>query len=852
MKLLAIDGNSIINRAFYGIKLLTTKSGEFTNGIYGFLNILHRLTELEQPDGVAIAFDLRHPTFRHQKYAEYKAGRKGMPPELASQMPILKEVLTAHGYICLEQPGYEADDILGTLARLTDQSGDQCVIATGDRDSLQLVSPTTRVLLAATKAGHPEIIDCTEEWVQNKYGVPPKALIEVKALQGDASDNIPGVAGVGEKTAGDLIARFGNIDYIYEHLTELDIKEGLRAKLAAGQESAFLSRELGTIFCQVPINENIQSYAVRPIDRPALLRLFQRLEFFKMIEKMGLADCGCAPAVTEKTAPLCVCCAPAELAEKCRALGKADLWFDGERFALSVGEAACTIAADAAELHQILADARIAKRVNDAKLLYRYTLQKGLAVENITFDSCLAGYILNPASNAYDLTRLAQEYGAPSAVLEDDADGPAARAALLSAVCDKLESEIAAIECNTLLKDIEIPLARALAKMELAGFMVDTEGIAAYGAELQVKIEELTASIYSQVGYEFNLNSPKQLGVALFEKMGLPCKKKTKSGYSTNAEVLEELRSVHPVVDQLLEYRQLAKLKSTYCDAFAGIADQNGRVHSTLNQTETRTGRISSAEPNLQNIPVKRPEGRKLRRFFTAQPGYVLCDADYSQIELRVLAAISGDAAMARAFNEGVDIHTLTASQVFDMPEVLVTPLMRSQAKAVNFGIVYGIGAFSLAKDIGVTRAEADSYIKGYMRTYPGVAAYMAEVVAKAKQDGYVSTLFGRRRLLPELSSSNGMLRSFGERVARNMPIQGTAADIIKIAMIQIDRRLEKELPAARLILQVHDELIVEAPAADAELAKRILKEEMENAVVLSVPFTVDVGCGTTWYDAKE
>ncbi len=852
MKLLAIDGNSIINRAFYGIKLLTTKSGEFTNGIYGFLNILHRLTELEQPDGVAVAFDLRHPTFRHQKYAEYKAGRKGMPPELAAQMPILKEVLSAHGYVCLEQPGYEADDILGTLARLTDQTGDQCVIATGDRDSLQLVSATTRVILAATKAGHPEIIDCTEEWVQNKYGVPPKALIEIKALQGDASDNIPGVAGVGEKTAGDLIARFGSIDYIYEHLSELEIKEGLRAKLAAGQESAFLSRELGTIFCNVPIDENIQAYVARPINRPALFSLFQRLEFFKMIEKMGLAEGACPPAPTEATAPVCLCCTPAEIAEKCRSLGKADLWFDGENFAVSVGDAACALPTEAPELQQLLADEGVAKRVNDAKLLYRYTLQQGLPVTGITFDTALAGYILNPASAHYDLSRLAQEYAVSPTLVENDTEGPAAQAALLTAVCNKLEQEIAAIGCTPLLKDIEIPLARALAKMELVGFMVDTAGIAAYGAELQVKIQELTASIYEHVGYEFNLNSPKQLGVALFENMGLPCKKKTKSGYSTNAEVLEELRQIHPVVDQLLEYRQLAKLKSTYCDAFAGIADQDGRVHSTLNQTETRTGRISSAEPNLQNIPVKRPEGRRLRKYFTAQPGYVLCDADYSQIELRVLAAISGDTAMQKAFTDGVDIHTLTASQVFDMPEVLVTPLMRSQAKAVNFGIVYGIGAFSLAKDIGVTRAEADSYIKGYMRTYPGVSAYMAEVVAKAKQDGYVFTLFGRRRLLPELASSNGMLRSFGERVARNMPIQGTAADIIKIAMIRVDARLEKELPAARLILQVHDELIVEAPEAETELAKRILKEEMENAVRLSVPFTVDVGCGKTWYDAKE
>ncbi len=851
MKLLAIDGNSILNRAFYGIKLLTTKTGEFTNGIYGFLNILHRLTELEQPDGVAVAFDLRHPTFRHQKYTAYKAGRKGMPPELASQMPVLKEVLSAHGYVCLECAGYEADDILGTLARLTHQAGHSCVIATGDRDSLQLVSDTTRVLLAATKAGHPEIIDCTEEWVQNKYGVPPKALIEVKALQGDASDNIPGVAGVGEKTAADLIARFGNIDYIYDHLAELDIKEGLRGKLAADRENAFLSRELGTIFCQVPIDESIENYAAKPINKPALLRLFQRLEFFKMIEKMGLAQAGATNCNTDEEGITCTVCSAQKLEEVCLQAGVADLWFDGTQFAVSVAGAVCELEPDSALLQQILGNRQIKKRVNDIKQLYRYALQNGLPVENVTFDTCLAGYILNPASGAYDLPRLAQEYAVPFVASEENGT-PAMQAALLTALCNTLETKIAAVGCMPLLQDMEIPLAKVLAKMELVGFMVDTAGILAYGAELQVKIEALTTEIYSQVGYEFNLNSPKQLGVALFEKLGLPCKKKTKSGYSTNAEVLEELRAVHPVVGQLLEYRQLAKLKSTYCDAFAHIADQNGRVHSTLNQTETRTGRISSAEPNLQNIPVKRPEGRKLRQFFTAAPGYVLCDADYSQIELRVLAAISGDTAMAKAFTDGVDIHTLTAAQVFGMPEVLVTPLMRSQAKAVNFGIVYGIGAFSLAKDIGVTRAEADSYIKGYMRTYPAVADYMAQVVAKAKEDGYVSTLFGRRRLLPELASSNGMLRSFGERVARNMPIQGTAADIIKMAMIQVDRRLSAELPAARLILQVHDELIIEAPEADAEAAKRILKEEMENAVRLSVPLTVDVGCGQTWYDAKE
>ena len=842
MKLLAIDGNRIINRAFYGIKLLSTKDGQYTNAVYGFINILNKLLETEKPDGVAIAFDLKAPTFRHKQYAEYKAGRKGMPQELASQLPVMKEWLTLAGYTCIECEGYEADDILGTLSAVCEKSGNECVISTGDRDSLQLISDSTRVLLAATKMGRPEIINYNKAALFEKYGLSPLQMIELKALMGDASDNIPGVAGVGEKTATDLITRYGNIDYIYQNLESLEIKDSVRKKLESGKESAFLSRELGTICKAAPIDERVENYRTKPANTTELARLMTRLEFYKLMEKMGLEpdnrqlqlEIGCEEVkkitVFEKVPQ-----GATELTVFCSEEGAAAVWEDG----------VCRLTPEA--LTKIYKNDSIAKRVYDYKNLYK----KFNEISNISFDALLAGYLCNPSSSSYDIERLAQEYGAVMPEIKGESDEVIKSACLFSATCDRLTEELKKTEQLSLLKEIEIPLARVLGDMELCGFEVDKKGLESLSLELGERISVIEKEIYSLVGYEFNLNSPKQLGTALFEKLGLPAKKKTKSGYSTNAEVLEDLKDKHPAVALLLEYRQLAKLKSTYADGLQECIAPDGRIHSTFNQTEARTGRISSLEPNLQNIPVRTEAGKRLREYFIAPVGRALCDADYSQIELRVLASIANDQNMISAFKSGADIHTATAAQVFSMPVDMVTPVMRSRAKAVNFGIVYGIGAFSLSKDIGVTRAEADSYIKSYLATYPSVAAYMEKTIADAKENGFVTTLFGRRRYLPELNNSNAMLRAFGERVARNAPIQGTAADIIKIAMIRVFERLKKEIPTARLILQVHDELIVECDAPDAKAVCSLLEEEMSNSASLAVELIADSHSGKNWLEAK-
>ncbi len=841
MKLLAIDGNSIINRAFYGIKLLTTKDGRYTNGVYGFINILNRLIEEEKPDGIAVAFDLKAPTFRYKMYEAYKAGRHKTPDELLSQFPILKDWLTKAGYHCIECEGYEADDILGTLADMAENSGNECVIATGDRDSLQLVSNSTRVLLTATKMGRPEITNYTPEALFERYGLTPCEMIELKALMGDSSDNIPGVAGVGEKTATDLISRYHNIDYIYEHLEELEIKDGVRKKLAEGKTSAFLSRELGTICRKAPINNDLTVYRNNERNEAELARLMTELEFFKLMEKMGITPA--SGSLKEEKADKAVATLKVGSAEN--AAESITLYCkDGAFAAVSNG---FVFECNEATLKEILCDNNIAKRVYDYKNLSKLYPQ----MQNVVFDAMLAGYLCNPSASDYTPERLAQEYGAVCPEIEGDKNELLCAAALFDSTCEKLCEVLKSTEQYALLSDIELPLARVLGEMESIGFLVDCEGLKNMGEELAARISVIEQEIYSIVGYEFNLNSPKQLGVALFEDLKITPAKKTKSGYSTAADILEKLQYDYPVVGKVLEYRQLAKLKSTYCEGLLTAVAQDGRIHSTFNQTEARTGRISSLEPNLQNIPVRTEEGKRLREYFLAKEGYVLCDADYSQIELRVLASIANDAAMINAFNGDIDIHTLTASQVFDMPQDMVTPLMRRRAKAVNFGIIYGIGAFSLSKDIGVTRAEAEQYIKGYLATYPAVAKYMDEVISNAKADGFVSTVFGRRRYLPELSSSNHMLRSFGERVARNAPIQGTAADIIKIAMIRVRDRLKKELPDARLILQVHDELIVEAPEEQKDAACKILTEEMENAVNMAVKFCVDAHSGKNWLEAK-
>ena len=866
MTLLVVDGNSIVNRAFYGIKLLSTKNGQFTNAIYGFLTMLDKIKEVSAPDAVAIAFDLKAPTFRHKAYEGYKANRKGMPPELASQMPVLKELLKTLGYKLVECEGFEADDILGTLADECDKRGEKCVIATGDRDSLQLVSDNVTVRLAATKMGKAEAVLYDAEKIKEEYGVTPLQLIDIKALQGDTSDNIPGVSGIGKKGAGDLIQKFGSVDNIYENIDTIDVKPAMRAKLIAGKDSAYMSKMLGTISREAPIDREISHYEVLPVNVDEAVRKLASLELFSLIKKWDLKS-NVSVAETKENSEESIPELDTEpnadnlyksLRENIKAYFTADIDKSGAVILYVYTKEKLCIITDESKarefLLKMLSDDTIEKYTSNSKQLFSYAMKYDTEVKNIAMDIQLSAYILNPSANSYDTSRLMEEYAVGIKYYEDSllyVSEYASNTAFLPKLCSILEDKLSENGQLDLLRNIEIPLARVLASMESYGFRVDKDEIEKYGNMLGEKIFELQKNIYEAVGYEFNINSPKQLGEALFEKLGLPSSKKTKSGYSTSAEVLEGLRYAHPAIDMILEYRSLSKLKSTYCDSLVKVTDDNSRIHSVFNQTETRTGRISSLEPNLQNIPVRTEVGRELRRFFTAEDGWTLADADYSQIELRVLAHIADDSEMIRAFNEGTDVHTVTASQVFNMPVEMVTSAMRSQAKAVNFGIVYGIGAFSLAKDIGVSRKEADSYIKAYLKHYSGVDKYMKAVVEKAKDNGYVDTMFGRRRYLPELTSSNFNMRSFGERVARNMPIQGTAADIIKIAMIRVYDRLKSENMKARLILQVHDELIVEAPENEAEKAAEIIKEEMENAVTLKVPLTADAHIGKTWYDAK-
>lgn len=853
MKLLVVDGNSILNRAYYGIRPLTTKDGQFTHAIYGFLTMLLKIKNDTLPDAVAIAFDLKAPTFRHKAYAGYKAQRKGMPPELACQLQPLKDLLTALGYKLVTCEGYEADDILGTLAKTCEKNGDECVIATGDRDSLQLVSDKVNVRLAATKQGSAVATLYDTQKVIEDYGVEPLKLIDIKALWGDTSDNIPGVAGIGQKGATDLIKKFGSVDYIYEHIDSIDIKDGVRKKLLASKDNAFLSKMLGEIYCEVPIDTDINHYVVSNRDTAAASRMIARLELFSLVDKLGLneADVQTEPQKNDKKI-FSLLHDNDYKSLLCGDKAYFDFKFDGKSATLIISNGEnVLIIDDVKKIEEFFSDDGIKKFAYSSKEAFAFCDKRNIELKNICFDICLASYLLNPSASGYELERLCAEYEYTIPIAENEDDKDYGMYTALESLCNILLEKIKENEQEKLLFEIEIPLARVLARMENIGFEVDKSGIEEYSKVIGDKVCEIEQEIYSLVGYEFNINSPKQLGVALFEKLGLPAKKKTKSGYSTNAQVLDELKNYHPVISLILNYRTLAKLKSTYCDGLLKVIGEDGRIHSSFNQTETRTGRISSTEPNLQNIPVRTELGRELRKFFCAKYGDVLVDADYSQIELRVLADVANDKNMIEAFNNNDDIHAITASQVFNIPLEMVTSVMRSRAKAVNFGIVYGIGAFSLAKDIGVMHKEASNYIKAYLNHYSGVDNYMKTVIEKAKNDGYVQTLFGRRRYLPELTASNHMTRAFGERVARNMPIQGTAADIIKIAMVQVDKRLSEEKLKARLILQVHDELIVEAPENEASLAAKILKEEMENAVKLSVPLTADHGVGKTWYDAK-
>ncbi len=872
MKLLVIDGNSILNRAYYGVRLLSTKDGRFTNGIYGFLNIFLSLLSNYEPDSVAIAFDLKAPTFRHKMYSDYKAGRKPAPRELVEQFAPLKELLTTLGYTVVEKEGYEADDILGTLSASC-KDNDFCYIATGDRDYLQLVKENVNVVLASTKAGQPVSTVYDIEKIKEEYLVTPKQLIDIKAIQGDSSDNIPGVAGIGPKGAIELISKFQSIENIYDNLENLDIKAGTKVKLETSKESAFLSKELGTICLEAPISTNLEDYKIKSPDKEKAKRLFASLEMFKHIKRFNLdeEDNKSDMATLSKEIDVFVVDDYVAFLDDLKNIGKAyfitkyndggiEYIFFMTTKGVAIAENNDFIFMSFAQ--EFLRNEKIEKYTDNAKHLFAFCEVNGFNAENIKLDTSLAGYLLNPNSSDYSISALSEVYGLEKikvkanddiiSIYEDEKEYIKS-AAVIESLSLKLMSAITENSQEKLLYEIEIPLARVLASMEREGFSVDKEGIVSYGEKLADVISVKLGNIYALAGCEFNVNSPKQLGEVLFseDKLNLPHQKKTKSGYSTNAEVLEFLKDKHPIIPEILEYRTLAKLKSTYCDGLLKVIDNDGRIHSTLNQTETRTGRISSTEPNLQNIPVRTELGRELRRFFNAKDGFVLVDADYSQIELRVLAAMAEDEMMKKAFLENLDIHTATASQVFSVPMDEVTSDDRRKAKAVNFGIVYGIGAFSLSNDIGTSVQEADRYIKGYLANYSGVAAFMEKCKSDAKSKGYAETVFGRRRYLPELTSSNANLRNFGERVSMNMPIQGTAADIIKIAMIKVWERLKKEVPEAHLIMQVHDELIIEAPENKKEEVSLLLKHEMENAVTMSVPFIADVNCGKTWYDAK-
>lgn len=845
MKLLVVDGNSILNRAFYGIRLLTTKDGQFTNAIYGFLTMLLKIQEDVTPDAVAIAFDLKAPTFRHKAYDGYKSNRKGMPEELHQQLQPLKDLLTLLGYTIITKEGYEADDILGTLSHTCKVNGDECVLATGDRDSLQLINDKVTVRLASTKGGKANAILYDEKKIMEDYGVTPRQLIEIKAIQGDSSDCIPGVPGIGPKGAGDLIQRFNNLDYIYENLDTIDIKDGMRKKLRENKDSAYMSRILGEIKLDIPIDTDINHYLVNCTQPDEASRMMAKLELFSLIDKFKLKEVESAEETPKEKKKY-------SLNEKntIDLLGKELYIYSNSK---SKGDIDYLYIIEENEIIKTTDVDTVLKSENkkyvySSKELFAYADKKGFEIKNLVFDVTLASYLLNPNSSSYDIDKLNGEYEVET---YDGEDEFLCNIAPMIDLCNILEKKIEQCNQKKLLNEIEIPLSNVLARMENLGFAVDKQGIEDFGKMLKENIENLKSEIYNSVGREFNINSPKQLGVALFEDLALPCKKKTKSGYSTSADVLESLKNQHPVVSMVLQYRTLSKLNSTYCEGLLKVIGDDGRIHSSFNQTETRTGRISSTEPNLQNIPVRTELGREMRKFFTAREGWVLVDADYSQIELRVLADISGDKNMIDAFKKNQDIHAITASQVFNMPLDFVTGEMRSRAKAVNFGIVYGIGAYSLAKDIGVTNKEAKNYIESYLKHYSGIDKYMHDVVEKAKDTGYVETVFGRRRYLPELSASNGMTRAFGERVARNAPIQGTAADIIKIAMIKVDKRLTEENLEARLVLQVHDELIVECPSHESMRVAMILQEEMEKAVSLSVPLVADSAVGKTWYDAK-
>ena len=855
MRLLVIDGNSIANRAFFGIKLLTTKDGRYTNAIYGFLNILLSLLKECDPDEVAVAFDLRAPTFRHKMYDGYKATRHGMPEELAQQMPVLKELLADLGYRAVTAEGWEADDILGTLAAACDARKDDCYLATGDRDSLQLVSESTTVLLAATVMGRSKTVVMDEDAIQEKYGLAPKQLIEVKSLMGDTSDNIPGVKGIGEKTALSLVQTFGSLEGVYQNIDDKRIKPKQREHLLEDKPMAELSHTLGTIRTDAPIDTAEGSYTVGEGNKPAAVRLLQELEIHSLIPRFGLD--GVAPEAAEEQA---VELPEAELAPL--PLTPAGHYLVAARPAVTGKQGTRNVVLqpeswyavqdttvyplEDADLLRLLDNADVTLDVFNSAPLYAKAMAAGGWGSSIVWDGKLAAYLLDASASKYQISELIPAYKAAAAFTCTDYPDAGRLADLFA----RMKAEITACGEDALYNEIEFPLAQVLADMTRTGVLVDKDGIEQFGVKLREELEQVLTRIHMETGSAtFNPNSPKQLGEMLFDTMGLPHGKKTQRGWSTDAETLESLRE-YPLVEDVLQYRAYQKLNSTYVEGLLKVIGEDGRIHSTFNQTEARTGRLSSDNPNLQNIPIRTELGSQLRAYFIAKPGCVLVDADYSQIELRILAHVTGDEHMQNAFRSGEDIHRSTAAKIYGIPQSEVTPRLRSSAKAINFGIMYGKGAYSLSKDIGVSVKEADAFLKNYLAAFPKVDGYMEKTIADAKDRGYVSTLFGRRRALPELSSSNRNIRASGERMARNTPIQGTAADVIKLAMVRVWRRLRDEKMESRLILTVHDELIVEAPEAEAAKAASILREEMEGCVHYAVPLSTEVHEGKNWLEA--
>lgn len=854
MKLMILDGNSIINRAFYGVGYLSSHSGQPTGAIYGFLTILQSLMDQEQPDALAVAFDEKGPTFRHKAYGGYKATRKPMPEELASQMPILKEVLGAMQIPMYSLAGWEADDILGTAGRLCEERGWDCVIVTGDRDALQLVDDHVTVKLITTKGGKTHSVNYTPRLFQEEYGFPPRGLIDLKALMGDSSDNYPGVPGIGEKTAKELMHRFGSLEQVYAHAQDEDLKPGLRRKLAEGKDSAYQSYDLAAIRLSAPVELVPEENLVKKWDRPKVLELFRQLDFGRLIEKYRLLEpeAGQEPEAAQEIlldsqnlgllTPILSGTEPVAVAVS----------HDLEELALAQGNRVYLASSaelglmDYPPLLEAVWASGVPKYCHDSKTIYSRLLSRGITPQAIAYDTALGAYLLEPARSKYLPVELCRQYCHTS--LPESLAGEAQAIGLLAQALPGLLREQG---MEGVYRDIDAPLCPVLARMEHTGIRVDRDTLSAFGAMLSQRIAQCEALIYEYADGPFNINSPKQLGALLFEALGLPHGKKTRSGYSTSIEVLEGLRDKHPIIPAIMDYRMLTKLHSTYAEGLLKVIGSDGRIRTTFQNMVTATGRLSSTEPNLQNIPVRTELGGEIRKMFVPAPGYVLVDADYSQIELRVLAHIADDQAMQAAFRSGQDFHTLTAATVFGVSPEEVTAQMRRSAKAVNFGIVYGISDFSLAGDLGVSRKEAKAYIEGYLGHYQGVKHYMKAVVEQARETGYVETLYGRRRALPELHSSNFNVRSGAERMALNTPIQGTAADIIKLAMLRVQRRMEQEGLEARLVLQVHDELIVECPEGEKTQVLALVTEEMEAAAHLKVPLVAEAHAGKSWYEAK-